>query len=145
MINSVVWLIRFDKLQRLMKDDASTFYEYGEERIVISQTQDKRRIKVKPPLTDAEDLDPSTSFICVLLADIHQYVFLYENFKATAKRFREAERAVDTNDDKAKAKGKGKIDPRRAAHVFVKNQSKASALNYPTEDKLSVFGCRQQL
>ena len=145
MINSVVWIIRLDILHDLMEKGSSAFFKHGEQRVVMGQTQDKRRIQVKPPLTDAADLDPSTSFICVLLADIHQYVFLCENFKATAKRFREAERAVDTNDDKAKAKGKGKIDPRRAAHVFVKNRSKASALNYLTEDKLSVFGCRQQL
>ena len=78
MINSVVWVIRFDILHSLMKDGSSAFYKHGEPRVVMGQTQDKRRIQVKPPLTAAAELNAPTSFICVLLADIHQYVFLYK-------------------------------------------------------------------
>ena len=96
-------------------------------------------------MTAAAELKAPTSFICVLLADIHQYVFLYGNFKATAKRFRDAEKAVDSNEDKAKTTGTDKMDPTKAAHVVVKDPSEASAVNYLREDSLGVCGRRRQL
>ena len=52
---------------------------------------------------------------------------------------------MEINEDKAKTTGKDKVEPMKAAHVFIKNQSKASAVNYFREDNLGVCGRRPQL
>ena len=71
--------------------------------------------------------------------------FFTDNLKGTAKRLRDAERAVESNEDKAKTIGKDKVEPMKAAHVVIKNQSKVSAVNYLREDSLGVCGRRPQL
>ena len=68
MVNSVVWLIRRDTFLGLMDSGATATFGNGETRLVTSQSNDKRRVQVKPPLKAVAELDASDTFICVLLA-----------------------------------------------------------------------------
>ena len=95
-VQSVVWLIPYDKLEELMKSGHRDIFSCGETRLVTNQTVDKRRITVKPPLREKEGGE-AERLILVLMADIHQMIFLYENFKATAKRLRNAPATKDAN------------------------------------------------
>ena len=88
MVNSLVFLIRRKDLEILIENRQKNIIDAGNYGIVISQSNDMRRIHIKPPLPAEEDLDPGEQFMCVLLTDLHQYLFLYESFKATAKRLR---------------------------------------------------------
>ena len=94
-VNSDVWVIPQDKLERLMKTGDEDIFSCGETRLVTNQTVDKRRIIVKPSLREKEDGE-AERLVLVLLADIHQMIFLYENFKATAKRLRNAPATKDS-------------------------------------------------
>ena len=94
-VNSVVWVIPHDKLERLMKTGHEDIFSCGETRLVTNQTVDKRRIIVKPPLREKEDGE-AERLVLVLLTDIHQMIFLYESFKATAKRLRNAPATKDS-------------------------------------------------
>ena len=86
-VNSVVWLIRYENLLRLVHSGAKEIFAEGECRVVTGQSGDKRLIHVQPPLEKTGEESSEGKFMCILFADIHQYLFLYENFKATAKRF----------------------------------------------------------
>ena len=102
-VNSVVWLIKYDTLNELLENGGSDIARHGDHRVVTSQTNDKRRLDVKPPLEAAADTSAPTTYFCILLADIHQYVYLYENFKATAKRVQEASSSISVTKDTAEA------------------------------------------
>ena len=88
MVNSLVFLIRRKDLEILIENRQKNIIDAGNYGIVINQSNDMRRIHIKPPLPAEEDLDPGERFMCVLLTDLHQYLFLYESFKATANRLR---------------------------------------------------------
>ena len=88
MVNSLVFLIRYKELETLIANRNKNIIEAGRFGIVVHQSNDMRRIHIKPPLPAEEDLDPGEAFMCVLLTDLHQYMFLYESFKATANRLR---------------------------------------------------------
>ena len=88
MVNSLVFLIRYKELETLIANRDKNIIEAGRFGIVVQQSNDMRRIHIKPPLPAEEDLDPFEAFMCVLLTDLHQYMFLYESFKATANRLR---------------------------------------------------------
>ena len=106
MVNSVVWLIKYDTLSDLMQRGVSTISTHGEHRLVTGQSSDKRRVEIKPPLKDAAEGSAPESYICILLADVHQYVYLYENFKATAKRLQETSSSVPVPEGTTEAQQK---------------------------------------
>ena len=125
MVQSVVWLIPFETLEDLLALQANDIISHGEFRLVTSQSVDKRRIHVKPPLNEKENADRE-DLILVLMADIHQMVFLYENFKATAKRLRDAPPAPPTEAEDTTKAPKNKPDD-----VMVSNQLEASSRKIP--------------
>ena len=94
-INSIVWLIPYTLLEKLINSHSAEIFKHGDSRLVTSQSTDKRRIQVKPPLKlDPEKADDH-DYICVLLGDLHQFIFLYENFRATAMRLQAENQNTD--------------------------------------------------
>jgi len=87
MVNCLVFLIRHKDLEILIENRKKNIIGAGRYGIVVHQSNDMRRIHIKPPLPAEEELDPGEPFMC-LLTDLHQYLFLYESFKATANRLR---------------------------------------------------------
>ena len=50
LIHWVVWIIDRPTLRKLTEDKAPHIVKYGHYRHVVNQSQDKRRICVKPPM-----------------------------------------------------------------------------------------------
>ena len=86
LVNCLVWVVKHETLSSLVNaEDFNSIFNAGFRRVITGHSPDKRRVYVKPPIPFTGD-GKHEHCICVLLADVHQYIFLYECFKSTHSR-----------------------------------------------------------
>ena len=84
--HSFVWIIQRSSLKELLEmseqgSSKRSIFASGHLRLIVRHSQDRRRVYVEPSLPFQGDT-PNEECLCVLFADVHQYIFLYERFKA---------------------------------------------------------------
>ena len=83
LVNSLVWLMpRSELTEFIARQQFKKLFDAGSLRLLTGHSSDHRRVNVKPPILFTGDVKREDC-ICVLLADVHPYVFLFECFKAT--------------------------------------------------------------
>ena len=83
LVNSLVWLMPRRQLTELVaRKQLQHMFDAGSLRLMTGHSTDHRRVIVKPSFPFTGEGKPEDC-ICVLLADLHPYVFLYECFKST--------------------------------------------------------------
>ena len=83
LVNSLVWLMPRRQLTELVaRGQLQHMFDAGSLRLMTGHSTDHRRVIVKPSFPFTGEGKPEDC-ICVLLADPHPYVFLYECFKST--------------------------------------------------------------